>query len=659
MNRQRTSHGDERGYVLVFTALTLVVLMLFAAFAVDVGVFYSRANQIQRAADAASTAGVVYLPNLNRARQEALAEAERNGFVDGQDGVSVTVDRGDTPRRLRVSIIDPAVETVFGQVVYDSISMTRRATAEFVGSIPLGSPYNALGTGNLDATNGGIDYLNPSDGQRQNFWLAVNGFCAAKEDGDRRLSAFDGTRVFPTTFPVAAEIYQCGTSPVPTGTNPRGNTDFQVDGGGVPLGYEYIVDVPCVGRTELSIPCLSTASLGGNPVTVDIYNPVFDAGNDFRTSSPGPDTLLRYPVATPVPAGLNATDTADFAAFPSATVAQYLTNAVVPTSRTRVTTHFEVSRQNDSDPNRWDVVAMTPLTSTTGDGQVVASSAALQFGTCDSVNPALDWTRSNAVLASLVPAQPALAWAPSCTSSLLGWVPSFELPTPGRWRIRVYTEPNQNHSQGVNGFALRARRSGSTFSLCDTRATGGPASCPSVAGNSTMSIQAVATIGNGDTADLFLSRLAPADEFRGKQVAVYLWDLGEGMDRLQILEPGTNTAVSFRWRYVDPNVDGCTESSSDKSFSGREGVAFIDLSQAVRGSPAHPCGAGRVSGFTRFSGRLVEVILDLPPTYGSAPGFDGWWKVRYRGGPDSAGGLRDRTTWAVQLQGDPVHLIRD
>ena len=94
-----------RGYILAKTALLIVPLLLMAGLSVDVGYWYSRASDIQKAADAAALAGVVWLPETTLARQYALEAAARNGFVNGSDGVAVTV----TPvagqnRRLKVTI---------------------------------------------------------------------------------------------------------------------------------------------------------------------------------------------------------------------------------------------------------------------------------------------------------------------------------------------------------------------------------------------------------------------------------------------------------------------------------------------------------------------------------------------------------------------------
>src|SRR5579862_7072587 len=54
---------DQRGIVLVWMALTLVILLMFAGFMVDLGAWYTQSQTLQQAADAAALAGATYLPN--------------------------------------------------------------------------------------------------------------------------------------------------------------------------------------------------------------------------------------------------------------------------------------------------------------------------------------------------------------------------------------------------------------------------------------------------------------------------------------------------------------------------------------------------------------------------------------------------------------------
>ncbi|MBV9953090.1 MAG: Tad domain-containing protein [Acidimicrobiia bacterium] len=166
------------------TAILLVPLMLMAALAIDVGSWYVEAQQIQRAADAAALAGVTYMPDhFSDAQDKARDIAAKNGYVNGTNGVTVTA----TPvpgnrRRLKVTITNPHVRTFFGSIVTKEISITRAATAEYVVPVPLGSPRNYLGTGDLgkSTTTFSPEYL----------WASINGYCTDSEQGDERASFY-------------------------------------------------------------------------------------------------------------------------------------------------------------------------------------------------------------------------------------------------------------------------------------------------------------------------------------------------------------------------------------------------------------------------------------------------------------------------------------
>ena len=80
----------EDGYVLALTALLILPLLAFTAYAVDLGAWQARGAQLQRAADAAALAAARYMPDEDAARTAAVATMRRNGFVHGQDGITIT-----------------------------------------------------------------------------------------------------------------------------------------------------------------------------------------------------------------------------------------------------------------------------------------------------------------------------------------------------------------------------------------------------------------------------------------------------------------------------------------------------------------------------------------------------------------------------------------
>ena len=207
-----TSPRDERGYVTIVVAIILPVLFVSAAFTVDFGIWYSRAAQLKRGADAAALAGVVWMPDFTQAKTHALTAAARNGFQDGVNNITVSVDQvPGKDRELSVIITDNKAAQIFSSLVFKGQKIARTSTAEYVLPVPMGSPKNTFGTGNLLA---GAD--------KENFWAAVNGYCAGHENGDDKLAKY--------------ETLSGSTQCQPSG----GATNAAYD----PNGYLYAIDLP-------------------------------------------------------------------------------------------------------------------------------------------------------------------------------------------------------------------------------------------------------------------------------------------------------------------------------------------------------------------------------------------------------------------------------
>jgi hypothetical protein len=151
--------------------------------------------------------------------------------------------------------------------------------------------------------------------------------------------------------------------------------------------------------------------------------------------------------------------------------------------------------------------------------------------------------------------------------------------------------------------------------LCDARTD---TTCPKVYAKDYMSVYALA---NG-AANFFLAEIGP--EHKGKKVQIQLWDAAEGAQELRIQRPtGTNTWTeqAFDW-YSD--CSGCTGTN----------VTSIPVSSY------------------NFNNRLVTIEIQLPANY-TPPADNAWWRIYYLYGSNAT----DRTTWSVNILGDPVHLV--
>jgi len=144
--RRLTRRRQERGFTLVILSLTLVSLMIFAAFAVDLGQLYLERRGDQNSADASGTAGAIRFlmtgsiqttldeitdrvdadlrpvsdadwaacsdPN-NLPRTAATLSTASNPLTPATDCISFSNDY----RRLRVRVPDQAVPTAFAGVI--------------------------------------------------------------------------------------------------------------------------------------------------------------------------------------------------------------------------------------------------------------------------------------------------------------------------------------------------------------------------------------------------------------------------------------------------------------------------------------------------------------------------------------------------------------
>ena len=147
----RLSVRHERGQVLIVFATSILLFLLLCAAVVDMSWYWTNNLRMQRAADAAALAGVVFLPgDPATAITVARAEAAKNGYTNGTGGVTVTPAQDPSNvRRLNVTITGP-IGTYFARTVGITSWPARRvATADYVLPVPMGSPDPYYGVGYL------------------------------------------------------------------------------------------------------------------------------------------------------------------------------------------------------------------------------------------------------------------------------------------------------------------------------------------------------------------------------------------------------------------------------------------------------------------------------------------------------------------------------
>ena len=234
MSRRDRPRADERGFVLVWFAVVIILLLAVAALAVDILVGYSFAQRVQNAADAGALAGVQHLPDdPTAARDTAREVVQRNVAVPGS---AVTFAARPVPTQLEVQVRAP-VRTFFGKVLgVDSLTITRRAVAEFDPPVLMGSPFSTFG--NTPGTG---------EGNQPWYWAVVGGPLSVKGAGDAALSNWCDEPAPDGAFPWVGGYNQPVDNCPVGGTNP----DHEA--------AQYFV----------------VEKRGWGPLSVDLYDPAF------------------------------------------------------------------------------------------------------------------------------------------------------------------------------------------------------------------------------------------------------------------------------------------------------------------------------------------------------------------------------------------------
>ena len=270
------------GQALVVFALISTVLFAVVGLAVDAGLGYLRSADAEKAAAAASLAGVPYMPGHYSSGTEVPADvpnaadltasppgsamaaaaqaAARNGFVNGQNGVTVHVDKvTDCPplpaceTKLKVTITQAASTSFMRAVGVTQQNVQQSETAIYQPPIGLGQPSQSLGA---DDSNYGLpDPLSPGSSQHP-MMLTQLGYNVNRVNGDAftpeplsqntdniGLDASNPNSLDQSN-PAAKDLHTIspanGTEPALTDPVNRG-------------GYNYLIYVPAGDTTRLQV----------------------------------------------------------------------------------------------------------------------------------------------------------------------------------------------------------------------------------------------------------------------------------------------------------------------------------------------------------------------------------------------------------------------
>ncbi len=262
----RATRRRNRGQTLIIFTLLLTALIGFMGLAIDTVRVYDLYARMQRAAEAAALAGVIYMPNYyttplsappyDNAVCRALQESSKNGFgtycnpstispapaipcPTPQSSIEVAVcPVSGQQYELQVFITEPADLVFLGTVGLGSLTLTVSATADYVPPVDVGvDPTNPGGTGTY-GTFGSCGFAASSScafGTR-NWAGNINGPGDLKEMGDPLVTCQEGVEgLVPTNTYGTIDTNAASSKPYTTfvgkPTNHPQITDYSATGG--------------------------------------------------------------------------------------------------------------------------------------------------------------------------------------------------------------------------------------------------------------------------------------------------------------------------------------------------------------------------------------------------------------------------------------------
>ncbi len=583
---------------MVLGALMFAFLALpLCALGVDTARWWVEAQRIQAAADAASTAGVTYMPeDFAKAKARALEVAKLNGYQPGT-GVTITVTNGAKPTQLKVTIsstVDNFFAKSFG---VDDSTITRSAVADFNGPAPMGSPCNVFGNEPAGTTFSGpvgsalktpplATCANPQ------FWGSISGPEVWKDQGSQ------------------FETRKCGGTEDGCVSSGAGAANAEFD----PRGFIYLVRV--------------APSAVGQSIQLQLFDPAY-ASTYLVCNSQADGSGSPYPSGTETLTNAWNSYVTDGIARYTANVTSFCTgddpnaNKRFPsTANVPTITSFGLRSPTDTlnpfaGPPMSNCVKQFP-----GYDETKVSRANLKkqsTGTLAVNDPLARVFRQWVNLCTFTPTQAGDYYLQVRSNVKMGGTISAVDGT-STGNMNVFNQAGDDltvKGTGTNSFGIRAVSSAGAGAV-------------SVSPSERMRIFANA---NSATSTFNLVKVIPAAQ--NKSLIVTFFDVGEGASNgsVRLIPPADATNLGT-------TMSRCTASGVTTTGSG----AYLSNCQ--------------ISGInlTTYNGKLQTIRVPISNTYSCNTTSQGgcWWRVEVKFG---AGNVRDATTWTARIAGEPIRLI--
>ena len=210
---------SESGQAIVLVALAMVVILGFAAIAIDFGSVALQKSDLQDAADAAALAGAGDLSNPSTARNSAITYAGQNGMKATQDGVTkdgdtitVTTPYNGDSTKIKVECKRTVTYTLAQVLGFNSTTVTASAVAQ-TGNLGSIFSYTLFsGSENTTTKNNGCN-LTVNGNAHSNYRWKINGSNTTIKGTCEAVSEFraDGSNINITTL-MASPITNKGSN---------------------------------------------------------------------------------------------------------------------------------------------------------------------------------------------------------------------------------------------------------------------------------------------------------------------------------------------------------------------------------------------------------------------------------------------------------------
>ncbi len=644
---RRRNRGSEAGYVAIIFALLIPTVFLgLAATALDTARWYLEVERVQKAADAAALAGVPYLPQdlpaLTKARARALEVAKRNGYDDASADVAITVQQGNRPSQLRVTI-SAEVENQFGSMIgVPATTITRTSVADFTGPAPMGSPCNTFGN-EPDSGAGGGRYqwvwVGPNWWNFENRWIGNDGEGGASNwQGNTgtatagadcpRVPQFWGSVEGPESGKVQGDRYQTknceasSTDGCGSGGSGGRNEEYREE------GYFFVVRVaPEMVNQEVRLQLYDPASVtGGGQQCQDMASVskfVDDMNPYVRT-----DGKLRYGRPADRSAGSEARLKAE----------GFCTGDSFPGSLgggRQMTTTFALRQQVDSqNPNR------APVQNDTSGAACVRQFTGVNLSGSERGYAQLK-EGNNAYNDQL--AQVFHNWVPFC---------SFRPQRSGDYYLQVRTNvaPVSPIANGSRDSIIYRGNATTAVASTGNYSTG--------AGGNSFSIRAVVAPG--------FERFVAVSGWGAMPILANAPSASSEFYLLRVLPGAAGQAISFEFfDAADATGAGTVTVLAPSDASGSIGSTPFPGRCKTRKPFANPdwTNAGNERSCSvnvssaNNNGKVQEIQIPIPSDYNCDPTqpTNCWYKVRISFGAGVT--VNDFTTWNAEITGDPLRLI--